>query len=1187
MRVLTKRIISIALALCLCLAMLPTVAMKAEAVTPTYAVSSSYHASSYYTALCNVTLTGNQREDIVNVALSQVGYRESSYSGDYDGTDDGSYNNYTEYNYWYNKYINRYMNVGGSEASWCATFVSWCARQAGIPDSILRNSINAAPNESVYSSIVRDHFGISYYDGKTYRPERGDLFFTRSWSHVGLVVDVDGEYVITVEGNTNTNRSPQGNGVYRLTTRRISDLYFGVPNYEATTAPEKPTITTTTAYYTEGSDIAISWNAVVGNTEYWINLYKDGELIVNQSMGNQTTYTYENAGVGEYTFAVSANNSVGTSGGTQYAFLVGMAPKKTTASIDKTSYAEGDTITIKWTPEIGTTYYWINVRKDGKLIVDEATGTSTSYTMENAEIGEYTVAVSANNGAGNSGKSSIAFTVSALSAPEVTSAKTYYKPGQTVEVTWNKIDNAAQYIYYLAEYPEEFAYTTNVSNARVTENKVAFTDLPNGRYRMFVRSISAAEKWSGNSNWLTFYVYNYDYIPVRVVENDGHIYALYDDEMSWDFAKIICDEMGGYLATITSEEENKLITELIGYGENDAYWLGASNVDSSDYKITGQPFQWITGEEFEYTNWKAGEPSQSGEKADLEHFLEIRKSYDNKWNDTANTNRKDKGFILEVDTTAYKPATTSVHGNSKYLLFDESIPWSIAKVYCETIGGHLATVSSAEEDHAIHTLIQQGQKPWYFIGASKQNSEWAWLDGSKVPLSGSYANWGDTSGQEQTGPTGWGNYLMKYKTSSLWIGISNFYSPESNMRRVGFVCELDDVADTELEHSFTNYISNGDATCTVDGTKTAKCDYCDATDTITDVGSALGHDYKSTVNAPTCVEKGYTTHTCHCGDSYVDSYVDATGHKFGDWTVTTEPTCTESGEERRDCDNCDHFETREVEATGHDYEAVVTAPTCVKKGYTTHTCHCGDSYVDSYVDAAGHKFGEWTVITEPTCTKNGEERRDCANCDHFETREVEAIGHDYDAVITNPTCTDKGFTTHTCHCGDSYTDSYVDASGHKFGNWAVVDEPTCTKKGEERRDCANCDHLETREIEAIGHDYEAVVTAPTCVEKGYTTHTCHCGNSYVDSYVEATGHKYENGSCTVCGEPEVKYLPGDVDLDGDVDVDDVLALLWYVLFPEDYPIEVDVDFDRNGSTDVDDVLTLLWYVLFPEDYPLN
>ena len=40
-------------------------------------------------------------------------------------------------------------------------------------------------------------------------------------------------------------------------------------------------------------------------------------------------------------------------------------------------------------------------------------------------------------------------------------------------------------------------------------------------------------------------------------------------------------------------------------------------------------------------------------------------------------------------------------------------------------------------------------------------------------------------------------------------------------------------------HSFTNYISNPDATYDHDGTKTATCDFCDATDTIPDPGSKL------------------------------------------------------------------------------------------------------------------------------------------------------------------------------------------------------------------------------------------------------------------------------------------------------------------------------------------------------------
>ena len=82
-------------------------------------------------------------------------------------------------------------------------------------------------------------------------------------------------------------------------------------------------------------------------------------------------------------------------------------------------------------------------------------------------------------------------------------------------------------------------------------------------------------------------------------------------------------------------------------------------------------------------------------------------------------------------------------------------------------------------------------------------------------------------------------------------------------------------------------------------------------------------------------------------------------------------------------------------------------------------------------------------------------------------------------------------------------------------------------------------------------------------------------------------HNYESGICIHCGIKDMTRAPGDIDDNEGVDVDDVLALLWHVLFPDDYTIEAEADFDGNGETDVDDVLTLLWHVLFPDDYPLN
>ena len=53
------------------------------------------------------------------------------------------------------------------------------------------------------------------------------------------------------------------------------------------------------------------------------------------------------------------------------------------------------------------------------------------------------------------------------------------------------------------------------------------------------------------------------------------------------------------------------------------------------------------------------------------------------------------------------------------------------------------------------------------------------------------------------------------------------------------------------------------ATCT----EPSKCSRCKITN-----GAPNGHSYTSVVTKPTCTQQGYTTHTCHCGYSYKDSY---------------------------------------------------------------------------------------------------------------------------------------------------------------------------------------------------------------------------------------------------------------------------------------------------------------------------
>ena len=80
--------------------------------------------------------------------------------------------------------------------------------------------------------------------------------------------------------------------------------------------------------------------------------------------------------------------------------------------------------------------------------------------------------------------------------------------------------------------------------------------------------------------------------------------------------------------------------------------------------------------------------------------------------------------------------------------------------------------------------------------------------------------------------------------------------------------------------------------------------------------TAHEHSYKDVVTAPTCTAKGYTTHTCACGDSYVDTYVDALGHAWDNGKVTKEPTETKTGVKTFTCTRCGETKTEVIPATG-------------------------------------------------------------------------------------------------------------------------------------------------------------------------------------------------------------------------------------------------------------------------------
>lgn len=188
--------------------------------------SSEYENCHYYTSLLNTTRTGANRITVANIALSQVHYHEGNYAGT-----STSSTNQCEYNRWYYNSNSAYGGVDDSKWAWCAVFVNWCMREAGVPYDVY-------PAQYRYSGIYAE--GVSqvkkwfsdrsrYYSASSYTPKVGDLAIFNH-SHIGVVAAVSGTghnaQVTVVEGNASQQ-------VENNTYTNYGDMLAGycVPNY--------------------------------------------------------------------------------------------------------------------------------------------------------------------------------------------------------------------------------------------------------------------------------------------------------------------------------------------------------------------------------------------------------------------------------------------------------------------------------------------------------------------------------------------------------------------------------------------------------------------------------------------------------------------------------------------------------------------------------------------------------------------------------------------------------------------------------------------------------------------------------------------------------------------------------------------------------------------------------------------
>ena len=143
---------------------------------------------------------------------------------------------------------------------------------------------------------------------------------------------------------------------------------------------------------------------------------------------------------------------------------------------------------------------------------------------------------------------------------------------------------------------------------------------------------------------------------------NGHLYEAVVDEpgISWTQARDAAELAGGYLVTLTSQEENDFVFGLV---DDDIYWYHGINLRGpwiGGFQPDGSPepdgnWQWVTGESFDFQNWDTGQPNEF--QSNNENFIHFgnQPTRTPVWNDLPEDFPEIQSYIIE-----YVPEPTTL-----------------------------------------------------------------------------------------------------------------------------------------------------------------------------------------------------------------------------------------------------------------------------------------------------------------------------------------------------------------------------------------------------------------------------------------------------------------------------------------------------------------------------------------------
>lgn len=582
-------------------------------------------------------------------------------------------------------------------------------------------------------------------------------------------------------------------------------------------------------------------------------------------------------------------------------------------------------------------------------------------------------------------------------------------------------------------------------------------------------------------------------------ENPGttwndHEYLVVEGDYTWDEAKELCEKQGGYLAVITTQEEQSFIQELIKGKNNEGFWLGAEN--------SGDTWTWINGEEFVYQNWDSGEPNGDSNDMKLQIYEENGK-WDDTWSDGDTNGIKEHGFICEKDTSQNgngDQGKESVSGES-----DTQKETSSEQTDEKDNTVELADLHTSDSDS--YEILEEGITDSY--GEQYEDNI--------VRFNAAYTDKGGYAVYDLNGQYGkfHGKILTSEETHSDALinlaifadGKQIYAKTEISRQSAGedFQVDLTGVGKLEIKTSNDGWAADA-FVYIVDGT-------------VEKLEDRVVYPEYSSLNDMFLIDSGGFSNTnTLMRDSYGNLHNGYQG--FDTWQggyavynldqkyLTFEGAVVTGTSDDPDgamqiqiyLDNQLAFSQANItKQTGKIPVSLDVTDVKVMKVVT----QTEDSFqwlylVDDILMPHTHTPGEWEIKQEPTCTVEGIKVQYCTECkEECNKGEIEALGHkpgDWE-VKEEPTCTKEGTEVQICTvCKEECNTREIEALGHEPGEWEIKQEATCAEEGIRVKYCTRCkEECETEKIDVLEHtpgDQWETETEATCSEAGEEVKRC-------------------------------------------------------------------------------------------------